>query len=116
VTTLRVHVGGADGRRGLAASIHWHVNVANAIEYIATDNGRQAIPYVRMTDRQGLVREYFADGATPELLAKGTRRRIASIVTIAQAIRSSRPPRARSTRRWQRGLFLRRCRLPIARP
>ena len=73
VTTLRVHVGGGEGRRGQATGIHWHMNVANAIEFIATDKERQTIPYVRMTDRQGVVREYTVDGATPDLLAKGQR-------------------------------------------
>jgi hypothetical protein len=76
VTTLRVHVGGGDGRPGLASGIHWHMNVANDIEYIATDSDRQTIPYVRMTDRQGVVREYTVDAVTPELLAKGDRHRM----------------------------------------
>ena len=53
VTTLRLHVGGGDGRRGTASGIHWHMNVANEIEYIATDVERQVIPYVRMKDRDG---------------------------------------------------------------
>ncbi|MES1256400.1 MAG: NapC/NirT family cytochrome c [Acidobacteriota bacterium] len=76
VTTLRVHVGGGDGRHGLATGIHWHMNVGNRIEYVATDDSRQTIPYVRMTDGQGNVREYVGDGATPELLAKGARRQM----------------------------------------
>ena len=37
---------------------------------------RQTIPYVRMTDRQGVVREYTVDAVTPELLAKGDRHRM----------------------------------------
>jgi hypothetical protein len=76
VTTLHVHVGGGDGRRGQATGIHWHMNVANDIEYIATDKDRQTIPYVRMTDRQGVVREYTVDTVTPEALAKSGRRRM----------------------------------------
>jgi hypothetical protein len=76
VTTLHVHVGGGDGRRGLATGIHWHMNIANAIEYIAADKDRQTIPYVRMTDGQGVVTEYMGEGATPELLAKGERHRM----------------------------------------
>jgi hypothetical protein len=75
-TTLKVHVGGGDGRRGLASGIHWHMNVANEIEYIATDRERQTIPYVRMTGRDGTVREYVVAGTTPEQLARGERRRM----------------------------------------
>jgi hypothetical protein len=76
VTTLRVHVGGGDGRLGAATGIHWHMNIANEIEFIATDRARQVIPYVRMKDRQGVVREWVIVGVTPEQLAKGERRRM----------------------------------------
>jgi hypothetical protein len=76
VTTLQVHVGGGSEKLGTATGIHWHMNVANEIEYITTDDKRQVIPYVRLKDRQGNVREYFADGVTPDQLAKGERRRM----------------------------------------
>ncbi len=76
VTTLRVHVGGGSERLALATGIHWHMNVANEIEYIATDEKRQIIPYVRLKDRMGNVREYVAEGVTPDQLAKGERRRL----------------------------------------
>jgi hypothetical protein len=76
LTTLRVHVGGGSERLGVATGIHWHMNVANEIEYIATDDKRQVIPYVRLRDHFGNVREYFAEGVTPEQLAKGERRRL----------------------------------------
>jgi hypothetical protein len=75
VTTLQVHVGGGDGRHGTATGIHWHMNVANEIEYIATDKERQVIPYVRMKDRNGVVREYVADGVTPDV-SKGARHKM----------------------------------------
>ena len=76
VTTLDVHVGGGSERLGIATGIHWHMNVANEIEYIATDDKRQVIPYVRLKDRFGNVREYTAEGVTPDQLAKGERRRM----------------------------------------
>jgi hypothetical protein len=76
VTTVKVHVGGGDERRGLATGIHWHMNVANEIEYIATDKTRQTIPWVRMKDRDGNVREYVVAGTTAEQLARGERRRM----------------------------------------
>ena len=71
-----MHVGGGSERLGIATGIHWHMNIANEIEYIATDDQRQLIPYVRLKDRSGTVREYIADGVTPEQLAKGERRRM----------------------------------------
>lgn len=76
VTTLKVHVGGGSERLGIAQGIHWHMNVANEVEYIATDDKRQVIPWVRVKDRFGNVREYAAEGVTPEQLAKGERRRM----------------------------------------
>jgi len=76
VTTLQVHVGGGSERLGIAQGIHWHMNVANEVEYISTDDKRQVIPWVRVKDRTGAVREYTAAGVTPEQLAKGERRRM----------------------------------------
>jgi nitrate/TMAO reductase-like tetraheme cytochrome c subunit len=76
ITTLQVHVGGGSERLGIAQGIHWHMNVANEVEYIATDDKRQVIPWVRVKDRFGNVREYTAEGAKPEDLAKGERRRM----------------------------------------
>jgi len=76
VTRLMVHVGGGSERLGIASGIHWHMNVANVIEYVATDAKRQVIPYVRMQDRQGNVREYRAAGVTDQQLARGEHRRM----------------------------------------
>jgi nitrate/TMAO reductase-like tetraheme cytochrome c subunit len=74
VTTMDVHVGGGSERLGIATGIHWHMNIANKVEYIATDDKRQVIPWVRVTDRLGGVREYLADGVKPEELAGRERR------------------------------------------
>jgi hypothetical protein len=74
VTTLQVHVGGGNERLGTAQGIHWHMNLANEVEYIATDDQRLTIPWVRVKDRFGAVREYAIEGVTPEQLANGERR------------------------------------------
>jgi hypothetical protein len=63
---MLLKVGGADPSRGPVGGIHWHMNVANKIEYIATDKDRQEIPWVRMTDPQGVVTEYATPGFTNE--------------------------------------------------
>jgi hypothetical protein len=76
VTTLQVHVGGGSERLGIAQGIHWHMNIANEVEYISTDDKRQVIPWVRVKDRLGNVREYVAEGVTSDQLAKGERRRM----------------------------------------
>jgi hypothetical protein len=76
VTTLQVHVGGGSEKLGIAQGIHWHMNVANEVEYISTDDKRQVIPWVRVKDRNGVVREFTAEGVTQEQLTKGERRRM----------------------------------------
>jgi hypothetical protein len=76
VTTLELHVGGGSERLGIANGIHWHMNLANVIEYVATDDKRQVIPYVRLTDRSGAVREYVAAGVEAETVSRGERRRM----------------------------------------
>jgi nitrate/TMAO reductase-like tetraheme cytochrome c subunit len=73
-TTLQVHVGGGSEKLGLATGIHWHMNVANHIEYIATDDKRQVIPYVFLRDRHGRTKEYIAEGVTKAELEGGERR------------------------------------------
>ena len=76
VTTLEMHVGGSTGRARASSGIHWHADPANEIDYISTDDKRQVIPWVRVMDRSGVVREFVADGVTPDQLAKGERRRM----------------------------------------
>ncbi len=46
-TTLQIHVGGGSDKLSIATGIHWHMNVANVVEYVATDEKRQVIPWVQ---------------------------------------------------------------------
>jgi NapC/NirT cytochrome c family protein len=55
---LLLKVGGGDPTHGPAGGIHWHMNVANKVEYIALDPLRQKIPWVRFTDASGKVTEF----------------------------------------------------------
>lgn len=55
---MLLKVGGGDLTHGPVGGIHWHMNVGNKIEYIASDESRQKIPWVRMTDAQGVVTEF----------------------------------------------------------
>ena len=47
---MLIKIGGGDPSFGPVGGIHWHMNIANRIEYIASDEQRQVIPWVRMTD------------------------------------------------------------------
>jgi nitrate/TMAO reductase-like tetraheme cytochrome c subunit len=55
---MLLKVGGGDPTHGPVSGIHWHMNVGNRIEYLASDEARQKIPWVRMTDSQGVVTEF----------------------------------------------------------
>ncbi len=55
---LSIKIGGADPAHGPVGGIHWHMVVGNEVEYIATDAARQKIPWVRITDPQGVVTVY----------------------------------------------------------
>ena len=70
LTVLQMHVGGpaASGR-----AIHWHVNPAIRVEYVATDERRQTIPYVRVTDANGHVKEYTTADAGEQAASAGER-------------------------------------------
>jgi hypothetical protein len=59
---MLIKTGGGSPSTGLVTGIHWHMNIANEITYIASDNQRQIIPWVRMKSRDGQVEEFFAEG------------------------------------------------------
>ena len=74
---LLLKVGGGDPTHGPVGGIHWHMNVANKVEYIASDDARQVIPWVRITDHQGRVTVYEAKAGklkTDQVTAEAMRR------------------------------------------
>jgi len=58
-TRMLINVGGGSAASGQVTGIHWHMNIANEVTYIASDDQRQKIPWVRIKDRHGNVTEYF---------------------------------------------------------
>ncbi len=62
-TRMLINTGGGSAMSGMAAGIHWHMNIANEISYIATDDHRQNITWVRLKDRQGNITEYTTPDA-----------------------------------------------------
>jgi hypothetical protein len=58
---LLIRTGGGSPETGLTEGIHWHMNIGNKLEYIATDETRQEIPWVRTTNLEtGHVTEYMS--------------------------------------------------------
>lgn len=60
---MMIKVGGGSPERGEIGGIHWHMNLDNEITYVATDERRQEIPWVRMKTKDGQVIEYTSASA-----------------------------------------------------
>jgi len=73
-TILQLHVGGPGVPTPDGRAIHWHADPRVKVDYVSVDADRQTIPYVRVTNAQGQVREFTAEGATSADIAKGQRR------------------------------------------
>ncbi len=75
---LLISTGGGDPSTGEPEGIHWHMNISNQINYIATDEERQNIAYIQARDIQGRVTEYFAKDSklTKEQIASSPKRRM----------------------------------------
>jgi nitrate/TMAO reductase-like tetraheme cytochrome c subunit len=75
---MLIRVGGGDPATGAPEGIHWHMNIANEITYVAADEQHQVIPYIRVKDMQGRVTEYYAADSklSKEQIAKAPKRRM----------------------------------------
>jgi nitrate/TMAO reductase-like tetraheme cytochrome c subunit len=56
--TLLINIGGGNEESGVTNGIHWHMNIANKITYLATDSARQVIPWVKIQSKDGKVTIY----------------------------------------------------------
>lgn len=61
---MLIKTGGGDPATGAPEGIHWHMNIGNKIDYVASDDKRQVIPYIHVEDLQGRVTEYYAKDST----------------------------------------------------
>jgi hypothetical protein len=57
---MLIKTGGGDPATGAPEGIHWHMNIANKIDYLASDEKRQNVVYIHVEDLQGRVTEYYA--------------------------------------------------------
>ncbi len=75
---MLIRTGGGDGTNGPTSGIHWHMNIENEISYIAADEKRQVIPFIRVKDLQGRITEYRAQDSklTPEQIAATPKRKM----------------------------------------
>ena len=75
---MLIKTGGGSPTGGVTTGIHWHMNIGNEVTYVATDEHRQAIPWVRIKDREGHVTEYKAEDSklTDAQIAAASKRRM----------------------------------------
>ncbi|MGD1044101.1 MAG: NapC/NirT family cytochrome c [Bacteroidota bacterium] len=55
---LLIKIGGGNIEAGPTSGIHWHMNIANELTYIATDSQRQNIPWIRSKNSEGKIVVY----------------------------------------------------------
>lgn len=55
---LLMNVGGGDPTHGPVGGIHWHMNIGNTVEFISTNENKQSIQWIRLTDAKGAVTEF----------------------------------------------------------
>jgi hypothetical protein len=67
--SLVLKTGGGSIAHGASQGIHWHMMIANKVTYVATDDKRLDIPWVRMEHADGSVDEYRIAGVTDEQIA-----------------------------------------------
>jgi hypothetical protein len=76
---LLIRTGGGDPKTGQTAGIHWHMNIGVEIDYIARDERRSDIPWIRIRDTDtGRVTVYHDKRRplTEEEIQNGVRRRM----------------------------------------
>ncbi len=89
-TFLVLKTGGGSQREGLGLGIHWHIE--SEVYYLATDDREQEIPYVRVVNPDGTIKEYYdlASGLTPNDVAGATLQRM-DCITCHNRVTHSMP-------------------------
>lgn len=75
-TRMLIFVGGAAPPYGKGEGIHWHMNIKNKIYYIATDEDRLEIPWVKVVGPNGEESIYTSEGVDAAQPPEGEVRRM----------------------------------------
>ena len=62
---MLIKTGGGNPKTGQTAGIHWHMNINTKIEYIARDESRQDIPWVKVVDKLTGITTIYRDESNP---------------------------------------------------
>ncbi len=55
---LLIKIGGGNSEAGPTSGIHWHMNIAHQVTYVATDSEREVIPWVQSKSPDGKITVY----------------------------------------------------------
>ncbi|MBI4597105.1 MAG: NapC/NirT family cytochrome c [Candidatus Omnitrophica bacterium] len=107
---MLIKVGGGDPKTGATGGIHWHMNINNQMEYIASDESREVIPWVRATDHEGRSTEYMSteQPLSPQQRAQATIRRMDCVDCHNRPSHIYRPPDQAVDQAFDAGLMDRR--------
>ena len=91
---MLVHVGGGSPEAGPVSGIHWHMNLANEINFVSSDEQRQDVAWVQWKGKDGSVVEYTARDSklTPEKIAQAPKRRMDCIDCHNRPTHEFKPP------------------------
>ena len=89
-----VKVGGGNIEAGPTSGIHWHMNIANEVRYIARDRKRQDIPWVATRDAEGktIIYQNVDDPISEEDLSNLERRKMDCIDCHNRPSHNYHPP------------------------
>jgi hypothetical protein len=104
---MLIRVGGGDPKTGAVAGIHWHMNIKNEIAYIASDESRESIPWVRVVDPEGDATEYMSTESplSPEQIAKAEIHRMDCVDCHNRPSHIYRPPDRAVEQAFEAGLM-----------
>jgi hypothetical protein len=69
ILQMRLGAANASGR-----AIHWHADPGVTVEYVAADEARETIPYVKVTRANGEVKEFVVADTPAQTISSGHRR------------------------------------------
>jgi hypothetical protein len=77
-TRMLLKTGGGSAATGQVGGIHWHMNIANKITYIASDDKRQDIQWVRFENTSGKSVDYLAKNSqmSPQQIEQAPKRQM----------------------------------------
>lgn len=91
---MLIKTGGGGAEFGKPTGIHWHMNIANRVEFVATDKLEQTIPWVKVKNGDGRTIEFFdkTSSLAPAQIAAMPKATMDCVTCHARPAHKFRPP------------------------